>query len=112
MPELPIEISPADTKALLDKADAAVRLIDCREEDEWRICRIEGATLIPLSHFAEEASSKLQNTDQHLIFYCHHGMRSLRATHWLRQKGFASTQSMAGGIEAWSDSVDPTTPRY
>jgi rhodanese-related sulfurtransferase len=67
MPELPIEISPADTKALLDKADAAVRLIDCREEDEWRICRIEGATLIPLSHFAEEASSKLQNTDQHLI---------------------------------------------
>ncbi len=108
----PIEISPADTKRLLDDPASGVRLIDCREEDEWRICHIEGAVLIPLSRFAEDALSRLQDSQQHLIVYCHHGMRSLRATSWLRQKGFTATQSMAGGIEAWADSVDPTTPRY
>ena len=39
-------------------------------------------------------------------------MRSLRAANWLRQKGFDKVQSMAGGIAAWSDYVDPEMPRY
>lgn len=112
MPELPIEISVTETHALLDATSPAVRLIDCREQDEWDICHIAGAELIPLTRFVEEANAKLQDTEQHLIVYCHHGMRSLRATNWLRQKGFTAAQSMAGGIAAWSDEVDPEMPRY
>ena len=112
MPELPIEISVTETQALLGDPSSAVRLIDCREQDEWDICHIKGAELIPLTRFAEEATARLHDPAQHLIVYCHHGMRSLRATNWLRQKGFTATQSMAGGIAAWSDEVDPEMPRY
>lgn len=39
-------------------------------------------------------------------------MRSLRVATWLRERGFGSAQSMAGGIDAWSDGVDPSVPRY
>ena len=112
MAELPVEISVTDTHELLTAGDDAVRLIDCREQDEWDICHIDGAELMPLTRFGEEAEAKLQDATQRLIIYCHHGMRSLRAASWLRQKGFDKVQSMAGGIAAWSDYVDPEMPRY
>ena len=112
MPELPIEISVTETQALLADPASSVCLIDCREQEEWDICHIEGAELIPLTRFAEEATAQLHDPAQHLIVYCHHGMRSLRATNWLRQKGFTATQSMAGGIAAWADQVDPGMQRY
>jgi rhodanese-related sulfurtransferase len=44
--------------------------------------------------------------------HCHHGGRSLRVTQFLRQRGFAQAQNMAGGIDAWSLRIDPTVPRY
>lgn len=113
MPELPIEISVEETSALLSvRASTPFRLIDCREEDEWAICHIDGAELMPLTRFGEEAMAKLQDKSRRIIIYCHHGMRSLRAASWLRQTGFENAQSMAGGIAAWSDYVDPGMPRY
>lgn len=104
------EISPEETAAWLAEAPADFQLVDCRENDEWTLCRIDGATLIPLSRFAELAPSRLA-TDRPIVVYCHHGMRSLRATHWLRAKGHHAW-SLAGGIEAWSDLIDPSVPRY
>ena len=112
MPLLPIEISVEDTSSLLQTDRPNFRLIDCREQDEWDICHIDGAELMPLTRFGEEATAKLQDKNQRIIIYCHHGMRSLRAASWLRQTGFDNVQSMAGGIAAWSDYVDPEMPRY
>ena len=97
----------------LRRSDNPPRLIDCREIDEWHICKIDGAQLIPLSQFAELASMKLgDNKAQHLIVYCHHGVRSMRATLWLRQQGYEHAQSMRGGIDLWSELIDPQVPRY
>ena len=39
-------------------------------------------------------------------------MRSLQVANWLREQGIAECQSMAGGIDAWSVTVDPAVPRY
>jgi rhodanese-related sulfurtransferase len=50
--------------------------------------------------------------DTHIITVCHHGMRSLNAAEFLRSKGFENTQSMRGGIDAWSMLVDHGIPRY
>lgn len=113
MAELPIEISVEDTAALLAARESSpFRLIDCREDDEWTFCHIEGAELIALTRFGEEATAKLHDKSRRIIVYCHHGMRSLRAASWLRDIGFENAQSMAGGIAAWSDYVDPEMPRY
>lgn len=104
------ETTPAETRQWLTEAPGDFTLVDCREADEWEVCRIDGARLIPLSRFAELASQQL-TPDTPVVVYCHHGMRSLRATHWLRQKGFQAW-SLAGGIDAWSIEIDPAVPRY
>lgn len=109
---LPLEIQVEEVRALLDADARDFRLIDCRELDEWDICRIAGAELMPLTRFVEEADTKLAEKDQRLIIYCHHGMRSLRAASWLRQRGHHAAQSMAGGIDAWAVMVEPGMARY
>lgn len=108
-----IEISPTDVSYLLGRpGQRDFRIIDCREEDEWRLCRLPEATLVPLSRFGELSPQVFTDANEHVIIYCHHGMRSLRAANWLREHGFQRAQSMRGGIDAWSDLVDPETPRY
>lgn len=108
---LATEITVEELQALRE-AGTPHRLIDCRENDEWHICRIEGARLVPLSAFPEQSPLNLQDKAEHIIVYCHHGVRSMRATLWLRQQGYANTQSMRGGIDLWSEMIDASVPRY
>jgi adenylyltransferase/sulfurtransferase len=30
----------------------------------------------------------------------------------LKQRGFANVYNLEGGIDAWSDLIDPTVPKY
>jgi rhodanese-related sulfurtransferase len=107
----PLEVDVATVRQWLDQRPD-VALIDCREPAEADVAKIPGATLIPMSQWAE-AASKLQELEgRHVVVHCHHGGRSLRVAQWLRANGFPSAQSMAGGIDAWSLEIDPTTPRY
>lgn len=102
-----IELSVAQVAGLLPAiARGEIDLIDCREDDEWRINRLPGARLVPLSRFESSGSGKPA------IVYCHHGMRSLRAAAFLRSRGVPDAWSMAGGIDRWSDAIDPTVPKY
>ncbi len=112
--DTPVEISPTEVSFSLERAGEArdFRLIDCREEDEWQICRLPEATLVPLSRFGELAPQMFTDPKESLIIYCHHGMRSLRAAEWLRSRGFSRAQSMHGGVDAWADEVDPEMARY
>jgi len=105
------EISAQETKALLDSG-ARLRLIDCREADEFAFCHLEKAELIPLSVFAKAAEGQLADKEEPIVVYCHAGVRSARAANYLAQLGYTDVRSMAGGIDAWSREVDPTVPRY
>jgi rhodanese-related sulfurtransferase len=90
-----------------------VTLLDCREPSEFQICRIDGAVLIPMNEIplrVQEVDSLAE--DRTVVVYCHHGVRSLNVTNWLRHNGIENVQSMAGGIDDWSRSIDPTVPRY
>lgn len=111
MSELSTELSVEELQELRESKQP-LRLIDCRENDEWHICHIEGAQLVPLSGFAENALLRLPDKNEHVVVYCHHGVRSMRATLWLRQQGYSKTQSMRGGIDLWSELIDPAVPRY
>ena len=87
-------------------------LLDCREEFEWQIGHIPGATLIPMSQLAARIEELSPHKLSPIIVYCHHGVRSLNVTHWLRQQQFQNVRSMRGGIDAWTAEIDPTVPRY
>jgi sulfur-carrier protein adenylyltransferase/sulfurtransferase len=107
--EEPFEISAPEVKRWLDEG-RAFDLIDVRSPQEYAICRIEGARLVPL----QELPAELERLDPHAryVIHCHSGARSAQAVEFMRQRGFAATQNLAGGINAWSLEVDPTVPRY
>lgn len=106
---LDFEISPSETASLL-KEDKA-RLIDVREPWEFQTASVEGSVLVPMGDIPARAHQEF-DPDEHLVIMCHHGARSLNVTVWLRNQGFEKVQSMRGGINAWSATVDPTVPRY
>ena len=86
-------------------------LLDCREPWEHQTARIEGALLMPMNEIPARAYQEL-DPDAHIVVYCHHGVRSLNVTNWLRQQGFDKVQSMRGGIDAWSREIDSKVPIY
>ncbi len=104
-----LEITPRQVKDRLDRGEKLL-LIDVREPHEHARCRIAGAVLIPMGTIP--ANLQKLDTDEDVICFCHHGMRSLDVANWLRQQGVKSAKSMAGGIDRWSTEIDPTVPRY
>lgn len=87
-------------------------LIDCREEDELAICRIDGHEWIPLGAFPAHIETIRDSAERGVVVYCHHGMRSQRAAAFLRAHGIENAFSMSGGIDMWSDIIDESVPRY
>jgi rhodanese-related sulfurtransferase len=107
-----LEVDPQEVKRRLD-AGEKLHLIDVREPHEFAQAKIEGATLIPMRSVPGELPDlETRSEEGPLIVYCHHGVRSLNVVHWLREQGIEASQSMAGGIDAWSLVVDPSVPRY
>ena len=109
---LPFEIAVTDVKAKLDAGEKLI-LIDVREPFEHVISSIAGAELIPMNTVPARLAEIDQQADTGtLIVFCHHGMRSLNVVNWLRGQGVEACQSMTGGIDAWSLSIDRQIPRY
>lgn len=104
------EITPEEVKAKLDQGEEFT-LVDVREPWEFETARMAGAKLVPMGDIPLRAHQELDPED-HIVVVCHHGVRSMSVTAWLRQQGFEKAQSMRGGIDAWSRRVDGTVPVY
>ena len=104
-----LEISVAELQCR-QKAGDKFLLVDVREPWEYEVCRMEGATLIPMRTIP--ANLQALDSDEDVICYCHHGQRSLDVAAWLRTQGVENAQSLAGGIDRWSIEIDPAVPRY
>jgi rhodanese-related sulfurtransferase len=106
---LDFEITPEQLASLKDRK--SLILLDVREPWEFDAARIEGSLLMPMGDISSRAFQEL-DPEAHIITICHHGVRSLNVAVWLRNQGFESVQSLAGGIDAWSNGIDSSVPRY
>jgi len=104
-----LEIAPAELKQILDGGDK-LQLIDVREPWEFDLSRIGGAKLVPMGSIP--ANLQALDSGDPVVCYCHHGVRSLDVTVWLRAQGVENVRSLAGGIDRWSLEVDSKIPRY
>ena len=102
-------ISVSELKRKMD-AGEAFQLIDVREPFEYEIAHIEGARLIPLGEIADRAGQL--PCEQPTVVHCHSGQRSAQAVHLLQERGFTKVYNLSGGIDAWSEEIDPTVPKY
>lgn len=104
------EISAEEVKQKMAGAEAFT-LLDVRELWEFQTAHIAGSKLMPMGEVPSRAHQELDPED-HIVVLCHHGVRSMNVTVWLRQQGFEKAQSMRGGIDAWSRTVDQKVPVY
>ena len=101
-------LSAKDVKAMRDRGEA-FELLDVRTDDERRIATIAGSRWLDDAGRAHVSGLP---KDTPLVFHCHHGVRSRNAAERYLADGFTKVYNLEGGIDAWSQSVDPSVPRY
>ena len=106
---MPSQINPVELKQRLDRGDDLV-ILDVREPEELALARLDIAVHIPMG----EIVGRLHEIDpeQEIVVMCHHGIRSAQVASFLAQRDFPRVLNLAGGIDSWSRSVDPSVPRY
>ena len=103
------EVSPADFHKR--RADGELwQLLDVREPWEIEVASVDDAICLPMTEIPE----RLNELDRArpVAVLCHSGVRSARVAAFLMQNGFASVANVTGGIDAWSQTVDRSVPRY
>ena len=104
------EMTAKDLKARLDSGRPPI-LLDVRQDWETKLCRLENAVHIPIEEI--ELRTEELNPGDEIVVYCHQGVRSAAVAQYLReQHGFKNVKNLAGGLDAWARTVDPTMRRY
>jgi rhodanese-related sulfurtransferase len=87
-----------------------VVLLDVREPGEIAVAAIPFAKQIPMGEIPTRSHELDKN--KIIIVMCHSGVRSMQVARFLRAHGFARVMNLAGGIDAWSQQIDSSIPRY
>lgn len=104
------EITPHELKPLLE-TNSDIVVLDCREPWEFETAQIAGSHHIPMNEIPARFQQEL-DAEKHIVVVCHHGVRSMNVTMWLRRQGLEKVQSLSGGIDLWARLIDPTVPLY
>jgi len=102
------QLLASDLKVMIESG-ATFELVDVRTEQERAVARLERSRL-----FDQTYHDALLRMDREtpVVFQCHHGIRSQQAAEYFRRVGFRNLYNLQGGIDAWSQLVDPTVQRY
>ena len=100
------EVTVAKTRDRL-ATNSGVRLIDVREDDEWRAGHATGAEHFGKGIIERDIEATAPDKSTELILYCGGGYRSALAADVLQKMGYTNVWSMAGGWKAWQDSGAP-----
>ena len=106
-------ISVVELKAMLDQGDD-LALIDVRNPAEVEVAVIAGSELIPLPTFeSEEVIERIKviAASRTVYVHCKLGGRSAKAVEVLASHGIDAV-NVQGGIDAWSEEIDPSVARY
>jgi rhodanese-related sulfurtransferase len=104
------EVDPPAVAEAMASGDPPL-LVDVRTDPERAVAAIQPSLHIGLDRFVERAPEEIPQ-DRDVVVYCHVGARSAQAAVWLKASGWTRVRSLAGGIDAWSQQVDPEIPRY
>ena len=89
------------------QASGGFRLIDVREDDEWRASHARGAEHLGKGVIERDIVQKVPDKNEELILYCGGGYRSVLAADALQKMGYRRVFSMVGGFKAWSSKGYP-----
>lgn len=104
-----LDIEPIDAARLI-ATNQQVVVLDVREPFEYELSKLPDALLIP-QHQITERINEIP-TGIPVIVICRNGIRSALVTQQLRALGYDQIVNLHGGINGWSDNVDPTIQKY
>jgi len=102
------QLSAPELKTMLDSG-APLELVDVRNQWERDLACIAGSRLLDQAYHDHLLTLDRETP---LVFQCHHGIRSQAAAEYCEGLGFRNLFNLRGGIDAWSQQVDPQVPRY
>ena len=108
------EMTVQELKQLMDSGTDDFILLDVRNPNEFEIAKIDGSVLIPLGDLESGAGvNKVKElvNGHRLIAHCKLGGRSAKALAILKEAGIEGI-NVKGGINAWSQEIDPNVPQY
>ena len=103
------EIDALEVKKRFD-SNENLNIIDVRELDELKICKIDATTHIPMMEIPNQIDQL--DKESELIILCRSGVRSHRVCHFLLSRGFKNVKNFSGGILDWIQQVDPSMQSY
>jgi adenylyltransferase/sulfurtransferase len=104
-----LEMTVEELKKLMDHGPTPF-ILDVRNPEEYRICRLPRSTLIPLPELPQRFREL--DPDVEMVVHCKAGTRSAKAVHFLRSQGFTKIKNLKGGIMAWAERIEPGMMRY
>ena len=113
-----VDTAPAASAASHANANAhaptPMLLLDVREPWEFALAAIRLPGLRTLNMPMSEIAARHGELDaqQSVVCICHHGVRSAHVVEFLERQGLADVYNLDGGIDAWSEAVDASVPRY
>ncbi len=103
------QISAQEVIHLIQKRPS-LSILDVREDWELKFGSLPNSS--PLTHELLDEMLQKWEKDKPLLVYCHFGVRSLDAASFLADQGFKNVSILKGGIDSWSNEIDPNIPRY
>ena len=105
-----IEKNVLEVSDILKDGSITPIILDVREKWEYDICHIENSVHIPMGKITEKKDEL--NYNDMIIVVCHHGVRSRMVAKYLDGNGFTNIINLSGGVDAWSNEVDPSMTKY
>jgi len=102
-----VEVTVDDVEARRARGER-FRLIDVREDDEWRAGHARGAEHLGRGVIERDVVGKVPDKSEELILYCGGGFRSALAADNLQRMGYTRVRSLAGGWKEWLKRGMPT----
>jgi rhodanese-related sulfurtransferase len=103
--------APSLAQAL--QSGRSLALLDVRETWEFETAKIDGSHNVPMSALPSQLDAiRAMQGEREMVVICHHGVRSMHVARFLAAQGMSDLINLHGGIDAWSQSVDPGVPRY
>lgn len=103
------QIKPKDAWKLL-KNTPEIRIVDVRDEWEVKLGALENSA--PLTPQLMDTILNEWDKETPTLVYCHFGVRSMDFATFLTDRGFKNVYSLIGGIDAWSEQIDTSIPKY
>jgi monothiol glutaredoxin len=102
------QVGPKELQQLLTSG-VVKELFDVRTPKERDTAKLAAAR-----HLDDAAMAYIESLPREtpLAFHCHHGGRSNAAAEHFLKLGFKTVYNLAGGIDAWSQQLDPSIARY